>query len=62
MIPFHITIKNWIEKNRNNGYIEKEEMRGKSKNGGRIPLEDYKERYKILKKYQTFLKAQRERK
>ena len=51
MIPFHTTIKNWIEKYRNNGYIEKEEMRGKSKNGGRISLEDYKERYKILKIY-----------
>ena len=55
------SIKNRIEKYRNNGYIEKEEMRGKSKNGGQISLEDYKERYEILKKYQAFLKAQRER-
>ena len=33
---------------------------------GRIPKElskeDYKERYEIIKKYQAFLKAQRERK
>ena len=52
----------WKEKFRKNGYIEKEETRGKSKNGGRISLEDYKERYEILKKYQAFLKAQREKK
>ena len=56
------SIKNWIEKFRNNGCIEQEETRGKSKNGGRISLEDYKERYEILKKYQAFLKAQREKK
>ena len=56
------TLMHWIEKFRTNGYIEKEEMRGKSKNGGRISLEDYKERYEILKKYQAFLKAQREKK
>jgi len=27
-----------------------------------VSLEDYKERYEIIKKYQAFLKAQRERK
>lgn len=56
------SLKNWIEKFRKIGYIEKEETRGKSKKGGRISLEDYKERYEILKKYQAFLKAQREKK
>ena len=56
------SLMHWIEKYRKNGYIEKEETRGKSKNGGRISLEDYKERYEILKKYQAFLKAQREKK
>jgi transposase-like protein len=56
------SIKNWIEKFKTNGYIEQEETRGKSHNGGRISLEDYKERYEILKKYQAFLKEQRERK
>ena len=56
------SIKNWIQKFRKNGFIEKEETRGRSKNGGRISLKDYKERYEILKKYQAFLKAQRERK
>ncbi len=52
----------WIEKFRKNGYIEKEETRGKSNNVGCISLDDYKERYEILKKYQVFLKAQREKK
>ena len=56
------SLMHWIEKVWKNGYIEKEETRGKSKNGGRISLEDYKERYEILKKYQAFLKAQREKK
>ncbi len=35
------SIKNWIQKFRKNGYIEQEETRGKSSNGGRISLEDY---------------------
>lgn len=56
------SIMHWIEKVRKNGYIEQEEVRGKSKNGGRISLEDYKERYEILKKYRAFLKEQREKK
>ena len=56
------SIKNWIEEYRKTGSISKEENRGKSKNSGRISLEDYKERYEILKKYQAFLKVQRERK
>ena len=56
------SLLNWIRKIRKNEYIEKEETRGKPKNGGRISLEDYKERYEILKKYQAFLKAQREKK
>lgn len=44
------SLTHWIEKYRNNGYIEKEETRGKSKNGEQIFLEDYNERYEILKK------------
>ena len=50
---------NYTKKNKT---ISKEEMRGKSKFSRPITLEDYKERYEILKKYQAFLKAQRERK
>ena len=42
--------------------ISKDETRGKSKFARPITLGDYKERYEILKKYQAFLKAQRERK
>mgnify|MGYP003295114231 CR=1 FL=1 len=54
------TIKNWIYKYNNKNYdlISKPYIRGR-KNQENI---DYKERYEILKKYQAFLKAQRERK
>lgn len=34
----------------------------KGRNNKDLTKEDYKERYEILKKYQAFLKAQRERK
>lgn len=37
-------------------------QRGRPKTNDDLTREDYKERYEILKKYQTFLKAQRERK
>jgi len=54
------TIWHWIVKDRNQGNqindIEKKRGRTKEENI------DYKERYEILKKYQAFLKAQRERK
>ena len=56
------TIRNWIELYKKNKTISKEETRGKTKFVRPITLEDYKERYEILKKYQAFLKAQRERK
>ena len=54
------TIWHWIVKDRNQGNqindINKKRGRNKEENI------DYKERYEILKKYQAFLKAQRERK
>jgi transposase-like protein len=54
------TLWNWINKDRKQGNqiddIEKKRGRKKEENI------DYKERYEILKKYQAFLKAQRERK
>ena len=59
------TIKNWIRKLKKgdnlsiDGRGRKATGRPKCKN---LTLEDYKERYEILKKYQAFLKAQRERK
>ena len=55
------TIKSWIEKYRKNGDVPKLTTGDKRKNNI-ITLKDYKERYEILKKYQAFLKAQREKK
>ena len=54
------TIKNWIYKYNHKNY----DLTSKAHLCGRKKEEniDYKERYEILKKYQTFLKAQRERK
>ena len=55
------TIDNWIQKHKRTGYNFKD---NRPITGGRRKEEniDYKERYEILKKYQTFLKAQREKK
>ena len=54
------TIKNWIYKFNHKNYDLKSKvhLRGNRKENNI----DYKERYEILKKYQAFLKAQRERK
>ena len=54
------TLTHWIEKDRKQG----NQTNDIYKNRGRKKEEniDYKERYEILKKYQAFLKAQRERK
>ena len=53
------TIDNWIYTYKRQGHLN-----NMAKNKGRKKEEiiDYKERYEILKKYQAFLKAQRERK
>lgn len=53
------TIDTWIYKYRKQGHLS-----NMHKNSGRPKEEniDYKERYEILKKYQAFLKAQREKK
>lgn len=57
-IPF-FTINGWITKYKNgNDMKSKHHLKGRRKEENI----DYKERYEILKKYQTFLKAQRERK
>ena len=57
------TISTWQQKLRHPekypGYGRKRHGRPKEKD---LTKEDYKERYEILKKYQAFLKAQRERK
>ena len=58
------TIKNWIRKFENGIDLRTDHRKG---NSGRpkaknLTLEDYKERYEILKKYQAFLQARREKK
>ena len=58
------TIKNWIRKIENGIDVRTDRRKGGS---GRpktenLTLEDYKERYEILKKYQAFLQARRGRK
>ena len=57
------TIWNWISKDRKQGTLENDiyRKRGRTKESN-LTKEDWKERYEILKKYQAFLKAQRERK
>ena len=54
------TLYHWIDKDRKQGnqINDIENKRGRTKEENI----DYKERYEILKKYQAFLKAQRERK
>ena len=54
------TINTWIRKYKIQGSLDNdiEHKRGRKKE----EYIDYKERYEILKKYQAFLKAQRERK
>ena len=57
------TIQNWVRKVKNNIDVTAN-FRGRS---GRpktrnLTLEDYKERYEILKKYQAFLQARRGKK
>ena len=59
------TIEHWIEKAKKNIDLSIDN-RGKGSNGRpktkNLTLEDYKERYEILKKYQAFLRARREKK
>jgi len=58
-ISYH-TIDTWIEKYKRQGNLDNDihHSRGRKKEDNI----DYKERYEILKKYQAFLKAQREKK
>ena len=56
------TIKAWIHRFRHQGGVLEDtnaKPKGRRKNDEEI---NYKERYEILKKYQAFLKAQREKK
>ena len=58
-ISYH-TIDTWIYKYKKQGNLENDifHTRGRKKDNEI----DYKERYEILKKYQEFIKAQREKK
>lgn len=56
------TIETWKQKVLHpEKYLGQEQKRGRQKEKD-LTKEDYKERYEILKKYQAFLKAQREKK
>ena len=56
------TIKTWKMKiDHPDKYLGNGQKRGRPKEK-ELTKEDWKERYEILKKYQTFLKAQREKK
>ena len=55
------TIQTWGKKYKYPDKYQKVGKRGRPKESN-LTKEDWKERYEILKKYQAFLKAQRERK
>ena len=61
----HQTIRGWVAKTKRNIDVKMDHRLGRSgkftkkKN---LTLEDYKERYEILKKYQAFLQARRGKK
>ena len=58
------TIHQWIRKAKIGVDITVDNRPGKTgrKKSKNLTLEDYKERYEILKKYQAFLQARREKK
>ena len=63
----HQTINNWVNKVKRNIDVSKDGRGRSSKGKGRhktknLTLEDYKERYEILKKYQAFLQARQGKK
>lgn len=59
------TVRNWVRKVKK-GLDVKVDHRGRNSSGRpktkNLTLEDYKERYEILKKYRAFLQARREKK
>ena len=59
------TIKTWIKKTKKDIDVKVDHRpghSGKFTKKNNLTLEDYKERYEILKKYQAFLQARREKK
>lgn len=53
------TVWTWVKAYKEGKPIDSNSKRGRPKSDGAI---DYKERYEILKKFQAFVKAQREKK
>ena len=56
------TIYTWMNKRRRQGNLDNDIHHKRGRHKKRVTLEDWKERYQLLKKYQAFLKAQREKK
>ena len=57
-ISWH-TIEGWVKKSKNGIDVSIDHHKGRSgrPRSGNLTIEDYKERYEILKKYQAFLEA-----
>ena len=61
-VPYE-TIKTWISKTKHDIDVRVDHRPGRSGTAKKkLSLEDYKERYEILKKYQAFLQARRGKK
>lgn len=58
----HNTIQTWGRKAKHPELYPNQGLKRGRPKESELTKEDYKERYEILKKYQAFLKAQRERK
>ena len=58
------TIKNWVRKAKHGIDVKTDHRPGRSgrPKTGNLTLEDYRERYEILKKYRAFLQARRGKK
>ena len=62
-VPFE-TVRTWIKKTKKDIDVKVDHRPGRSGRAKEknLTLEDYKERYEILKKYQAFLQARRGKK
>ena len=57
------TIKYWLDTRDKNGKLKDDKRKTRSGRLKKEPtIDDYKERYEILKKYQAFLKARQKKK
>ena len=62
-ISWH-TIEKWVKQSKNGIDVSIDHHKGRSgrPKSSNLTIEDYKERYEILKKYQAFLEARQEKK